>query len=354
MEFIFDYLKHYGNKTFKEKAFNEVDALILCQFSYMKWDGIIPGLTENKSSIGMKHIKNKLDEAKVFSDPWFGRKNRSLFYDMEKSKRFGSMRCNYFAGIVNEDMNTQFCAFVCFPEGTYPVVVFRGTDETLVGWKEDLLMLSSKPVWAQYLSVIYLNRISKLLSGKYIMCGHSKGGNLAIFAASQIKDVYVRKIRRIYSFDSPGFQRKLLKSYGYIRIKNRIRRYIPGASVVGMLLNEGRNCKIVKCKGVGVFQHNPYVWSVKEDHFVRLVSLRMKRHICYRAFNRWLMNVDEEELVYLADILFAMLQVNCDKTTYTWSQNWKNNVVCMLKTAKSMSKAEKKRIFRMLWRLILL
>jgi len=354
MKGIFDYLRRYKDVSFKEKAFNEVDALILSQFSYAKWEQYIPGLFEKKKSVSVKELKERICNEVVFSDPWFGRKNQLLFYLMCGGKRFGTMCCNYRAKILNEGVETQFCAFVCILQDTYPVVVFRGTDENLIGWKEDFNLVMKKPVLAQLFSGIYLNRVAEVLTGKFIICGHSKGGNLAIFSAIHAADKNVGRIKRIYSFDGPGFRKELLKSYEYVRIKPKIRKYLPKSSVVGMLLNQNEECRVIKSKGWGFLQHNPYAWRIKDDHFIRVSSVKFRKKLCFWSFDKWITKLPEEEILFFTDTLFDLLWLNNDRTTFEWIEHHKMNLPAMKKQVMQLDKGDRIRFFHFFMRLILL
>ena len=48
---LFDYLKWRGDLSFSVSTFNTIDALILCQLSYINFDDIIPQNTKETKTL---------------------------------------------------------------------------------------------------------------------------------------------------------------------------------------------------------------------------------------------------------------------------------------------------------------
>ena len=298
---IVSYLEENGHLSFAELPFNEVDALILSQFSYMKFDGLIPKITEEMESVSFLHLAGHMDEKFVFSDERYEKDNRLLFEQMLKSKRFSSTLFNYYASIIDENVETQFCAFTCFLENNLPVVIYRGTDENFVGWKEDFNMAFKKPVPGQHLAKLYLNQVGGLVFSDFILCGHSKGGNLAVYSSMNTYPDIRSRIKRIYSFDGPGFRPEILKSEDYDSISDKIEKYIPKSSVVGMLLEEHEDYLVVDSHSIGVLQHNPFTWRVKDTSFVGKEGVYKGRQFMNESLNEWILTLNEEQLELLGE-----------------------------------------------------
>ena len=180
---ILDYLREYGDYSLAEKPFCDVDSLVLSQLSYLKFDGIVPGPGEVCAPISLEDIAAHEDYDRLYADERYRKDNTALFTGVLNSRRFGQMRLWNYVNLIKPEKESQFSAVVCgMPEGL-SYVVFRGTDENIVGWKEDLNFAFSEPVPGQLYSVPYLERAARTIEGSFYVGGHSKGGNLAVYAA---------------------------------------------------------------------------------------------------------------------------------------------------------------------------
>lgn len=345
---IVSYVEEYGRLSFAELAFNEVDALVLAQFSYLKFDGLIPKITDEKESVSFLHLAGHMDEMVVFSDERFGKDNRLLFEQMLKSKRFSTMQFNYYASIIDENVETQFCAFTCFLEHELPVVIYRGTDENFVGWKEDFNMAFKKPVPGQHLAKLYLNQVGGLVLSEFIVCGHSKGGNLAVYSSMNTYPDIRNRIKRVYSFDGPGFRPEILKSEDYDSISDKIEKYIPKSSVVGLLLEEHEDYLVVDSHSIGVLQHNPFTWSVKDASFVSKKEVYKGRQFMNESLNEWILTLNDEQLEVFGDTLFHILE-GCEmKNLVEVTRDWKTGINNMIRASKEVDAGTRDKIYEIL------
>ena len=344
MRNIVSYLEEYGHLTFDVMPFSEVDALVLSQFSYLKWNGLVPKPSHAKEAISLADMKETMDETVVFSDERYEKENRLLFFHLTESKRFAGMSCNYFADIINEEVETQFCAITCFFTDMIPVVVFRGTDENLVGWKEDFNMAFNKPVPGQRLAALYLNEVGSKIDGKFIVCGHSKGGNLAVYSSMNVfKDIQER-IGRIYSFDGPGFRPEILNSEDYETIADRIEKYIPQSSLVGMILENHEDYMVIDSSSIGLLQHDPYTWRVEDASFVHKEAVHKSSKFMNTALNDWILKLNEEQLELFVGTLFHILE-GCDsKNLIDMAIDWKKSVSGMIRATKEVDESTKEEI----------
>lgn len=205
---ITGYIKNYGDYTFMEKPMNDVDSLALCQFCYLKFDGLVPLVTENKRAVTLGELAAHEKFEQLFADERYEKVNRELFDAMLHSRRFKSMKLNCYINIVEKEWETQFSAVTFILEDKTLYIAYRGTDESIVGWKEDFNMVFQSPVPGQAYAVKYLNMVTGKLKNRFYLGGHSKGGNLAVYAAMNCtKDVRDR-ILKIYSMDGPASGRR--------------------------------------------------------------------------------------------------------------------------------------------------
>ena len=166
---IIDYVKEYGHISLAEAPLNDVDSLVLCQFAYIKFDGIVPGPMENKRSVSMQEVYAHADYEKLYGDVRFEKDNRALFEAMLQSARFGNMRMNCYINIIETQWETQFSAITFLMEDGTLFIAYRGTDESIIGWKEDFNMSFLAEIPAQSYSVKYLNIVTGFLNKKFYL-----------------------------------------------------------------------------------------------------------------------------------------------------------------------------------------
>lgn len=337
MNTIFTYLEQYKDISFEEHPFNQVDALVLSQFSYLKWENVIPKISEGKEAISIQEMHDVMQESEVYFYQHFAKDNRQMFEQMLGGKRFGNMKCNYLSETLDDSIEIQFCAFTVFPEGALPVVLFRGTDETILGWKEDYNMTSFIPVSGQVMASLYIKQVALRLAGDFAIAGHSKGGNLAVYSAMTVSEELQSRITDIYDFDGPHFRKELLEQYDIGRIEDRIHKYIPSASVVGILLETEHKYKIVSSYAKnGAFQHSPFRWDVIDGDFVykkkmEKSSIRLNEGIMHALYS-----LEPEQVVMVGKILFDILYSSDAETTQDMLREKRKAAFTMLRTMKDI------------------
>ena len=308
---VLEYLEKYGKYSFAEMPMTEVDSLALCQLSYLKFDGMVPGpdsegkaaapgmqgaesggrtgresdpgglpepapekpadsldsLTE-LSGVTLESLREHPDYEKLFADVRYEKPNRALYERMAQGKRFRDMKLNYYVNVIETQWETQFSAVTYTLGDGIHYVAYRGTDETIVGWKEDFNMAFLTPVPGQAISVEYLNRVAGRFHGPLYVGGHSKGGNLAVYSAMNCAPDIQERILKIYSMDGPGFRPEVLEKCDYGRIADRVVKILPNSSLVGMIFESGMYFQVVKSRTFGLLQHDPYTWLVTGNHLV--------------------------------------------------------------------------------------
>lgn len=331
---ILEYLKEYGDVSFRDTPMNEVDSLVLCQFAYLKFDGLVPGVEENAHSIRLKDLENHSDYEKLFADERYEKVNRKLIMAMLAGKRYRNMKMNCYVNIVEKEWETQFSAITFLLDDGTLYVAFRGTDETIVGWKEDFNMAFLSPVPGQAYSVKYLNSVGSRLHRPFYVGGHSKGGNLAVYSAMNCNPEIQERIIKIYSMDGPGFRPEALQESNYDVIARRVEKILPHSSLVGMLFEWDMRFKVVESRTFGLLQHNPYTWLVKDGKLVEVKDIYERRKLLDNTLNEWILSLDEEHLRLFVDTLFQVINASQAEDLIQFTAEWKksmNGIVAALK-----------------------
>lgn len=346
---ILNYLKKYGDVTLQEKPVTEVDSLILCQFAYLKFDGMVPSVKENKPSVSMQELAEHPDYEKLFKNTWFEKNNKELFELMLSSKRFGKLRMNCYINIIETGWETQFSAITLFLEDGTIFVVYRGTDETIVGWKEDLNMAFLSPVPGQSYSVKYLNMAVGKLHQPFYIAGHSKGGNLAMYAAMNCSPKMQERIIKVYNMDGPGFRPEVLNSNDYAAIQEKVVKIMPHSSLVGLIFEQSNHYKVVKSKAIGLLQHDTFSWIVKYGRFVDAGDFYQSHKFMNDTMNQWILSLDEKQLRTFIDTLYQVISASEKDNLIDFSSDWMtslNNVLAALKEVDKQTGEVIKEIFK--------
>lgn len=346
---IIDYLRSYGQYTLAEKEFNAVDSLILSQFAYLKFDGLVPGPFEKRGGVKLLDILVHPDRNKMFADERYEKANRSLFGAMVFSKRYQNMKLNHYAVRTDVETETQFCAITFYLDQNITFVAYRGTDETLVGWKEDLNMTFLCPVPAQEYAVEYLNAIGGKIKTPFIVGGHSKGGNLAVYASLKCEAKVKEKIKSIYNNDGPGFRKEVFEDGEYEKLSERITKTVPQSSFFGMLLQDEKECTVVKSSGTGgIGQHDPFTWEVEDGAFIVVDEVFKGQQRVNTSLNDWVSQLKEEELKTFATTLFEVIGATEADTVIELTEEWKDNRTKMVNAFKHIDGETKRQILEII------
>lgn len=353
---ITGYVKKYGDYTFMEKPMNDVDSLALCQFCYLKFDGMVPLVTQNRKSVSLQEIASHKDFENLFSDERYEKDNRALFDAMLNSRRYRRMKMNCYINIVETEWETQFSAITFLLEDGTMYIAYRGTDETIVGWKEDFNMAFESPVPGQAYAVKYLNMVTGRLYNSFYVGGHSKGGNLAVYSAMNCPSQVQERILKVYSMDGPGFRKEVLEKCRYEAVEDKIVKILPHSSMVGMLFETTPNYKVVESKTFGLLQHNPYTWLIEGDDFLYVKGLYESRRLFDEALNEWVMSLDDAQRRMFVDTLYQVVSASKAENLIDLTADWKksmNGMVSALKEVDDETKRAVKQIIRRLFEISL-
>lgn len=331
MKSIIDYISEYGEQEFDSLPFNEVDSLILSQISYLKFDGMVPSPQENKPGVLFASICEHELYENLYEDKRYEKNNRKLFTAVAASKRFGSVHINNFMNIIDSSWEIQFAAMTFTFPGGHMYVAFRGTDETLIGWKEDFNMALFTPVPAQEKAMQYLNIIGSKTYGHFLVGGHSKGGNLAVYSACKCQEAVRSRIDAIYNHDGPGFLRDTLTTTDeYKNLSPIIHKYMPQSSVVGMLMESREPYEIVDCRSFGILQHDPFNWIIDGCEFKKVNAVYTHVRFKDESINKWVENMSEEEAKTFVETTYSVLSATGATTLLDFMDNWGANTQAII------------------------
>lgn len=294
MHSLFDYITWRGDLTFQADPLNAVDSLIFCCLSYVRFSHIVPPLS-SPDSILLK------DAARSFLALPKGQRivrtqeDERLLEVLSASRRFGNIRLMHYADRFEPQQEKQFSAVTALLDNGDAYLAFRGTDNTLVGWKEDFNMAFLPVVAAQQEALDYLKAAAPHVPGRLIPGGHSKGGNLAVYAAAKCPAPLQERICAVYNHDGPGFHQEMMNSSGYQAILPRIRTLLPQSSVIGMLLDHEEPYTVIHSSQLGIMQHNPYTWNVLGPDFVREESLTPASLAIDRTLKNWVASMTPDQ-----------------------------------------------------------
>lgn len=343
MQHIMDYIMEYGAYTYRDKPFTEVDFLALAQFSYLKLKNLVPKMGSACRGITIRELACHPGSFRLVQENWFGRENWRLLQLMAESERYGSILVGNYAECSRKKYEIQFQAVTFRWRRDRICVCFRGTDESVAGWKEDLNLAVFSRTPGQEMARTYLRLIAKYHPGKLYVAGHSKGGNLALHAAVNAPKPVQERILRIYDYDGPGSR---LNPDAYRRVRDKIRKYVPRQAFVGVLLGQGVSYRIVRSSGFGLMQHNPYLWWIERG---RLVLCRRRTPLSRMIVgwcNRRIDSMNQLRRSGIVEAIFDMISFSGKENLYSLGDNWKSGIQLMLAVALEKLQCRKKNVMQ--------
>lgn len=309
---IEDYLKWRGDITLKQSPFNEVDNLILSELSYIE---ISKKNTLKKLTVrdAVALYLEKYDERELSKKFFLSMNPYSFFKRLGESKRFGPLKISHYVNRISKKEEKQFSAMQIELNYNTIYVAFKGTDETLIGWKEDLNMSYIDEIPSQKEAVVYVNKISFRYRHIYLG-GHSKGGNLAVYAGVKSKKGIQKRIESIFNNDGPGFMENFLLSPTYTLLLPKIVTLQPETSIIGMLLMQKNDYKVIKSNSTGLWQHDPLTWQVEGTSFIILKEVDETSNNIKKTITDWLEHVDKKRREVFINTLYQVLEKNDIKT----------------------------------------
>lgn len=304
---LFDYLHWRGDLTFKQAPLNPVDALIFSALSYVCFGGSVE--TRPEVPISLLEASEEFFRLPDQDARCRAKTDLSLLMAAAETKRFSNVMLLQYRDLLVPEEETQFAAMTFLLDDNSGFIAFRGTDYSLVGWKEDFNMSFRETIPSQLLALEYTEEIAE----KYIMPlrlgGHSKGGNLAVFAAVKCDPLIQKRILDVYSMDGPGFTDYLINDPAYKEMVPRIRTIVPQSSVIGMLLEHEEPYTIIKSKQLGLLQHELYSWEVLGPNFIPMEEITADSRFLNQTIKTWLAGMSTEERNEIVDTVFELLSI---------------------------------------------
>lgn len=312
-------------RGFDALPFSPVDSLVLSQFAYIGFDGLVPGISEHLEYVTIGDCLKAEHFTSMFIETRDPKNNRALLFALAASPRFRDLRMTCYINEYDAEKEKQFSAVTFILPDKSVYIAYRGTDDTIIGWKEDFNMAFVYPVPSQERALWYLLEISALFTGRLILGGHSKGGNLAVYSAFTAPEAVQNRIEIIYDHDGPGFKEGVLDSEGYKRIEALIRKTIPQFSLIGMLLEGHKRYTVVESSRVGIMQHDPFSWKITSSGFATTEEVSDGAKYVNRAIRDWIGSLSPEDREKFVDLLFGVLDAGDAKTFSEISSEWKKN-----------------------------
>ncbi len=348
---IVEYVHSYGFFDFSALPFSAVDALVLAQFVYLKVEEIMAPMAEQMEPMTLEEMQAHPDVEKLFADSRFEENNRALFREMCESKRYKDMKCLYVTDHICLQNETQFMAMTCILSDGSTKILYRGTDETLVGWKEDFNMAFQYPIPGQDSARSYLEQIAEWVQGEMELIGHSKGGNLAVYAAMNAATEIQNRITAIYNLDGPGFRTEVYKMGLFEKVEGKIVKIIPESSVVGMILGNHGSYKVVDSKRIGFLQHDPYSWLIDRIDFVYRKDMDKAHRIMDESLNEWVMSFSKEEVSAFVNTLYQIVSASEATDLISFTKHWTKSLSGMASAIQNLDNETKAIMHRIMKKL---
>ena len=339
---LMDYLDWRGDLTLEISPFNEVDALILAELSFVDFDGIVPppelgrGLPLNEAAEAFfaRHGGKDVPMGVLVPDTI-----SKMLRKLMTSPRFRNMTLNGYTALLDDSIEQQFAALTIDLGNGSIYISFRGTDDTIVGWKEDLNMGYLEVIPSQTRALEYLGRMTRQYpDAKLRIGGHSKGGNLSVYAAVKAPAAVQDRIVQVYNNDGPGFAKPLVGTPEHTRVADRILTVVPQSSVVGQLLEHEQNVEIVRSDAEGMLQHDGFSWQVVGDHFIHLDGFSREGKVIDETLESWEESLGPKQREAFADALYTVLTASGAKTLSDLNGDKLKSAVTMLKTYSNLDR----------------
>jgi hypothetical protein len=260
--------------------------------------------------------------------------------------RYKNIKLCAYVNKIDQIKEMQFSALTFVSPDCPSYVAYRGTDITLIGWKEDFNMIFTEAIPAQLEAAAYLNTISGLIKKPFYVGGHSKGGNLAVYAASFCNPKVQNRILSIYNNDAHGFNKKTSAAKGYKAIEKKIQTYIPQDSVIGLLFEHQKNYTVVRSTENGLMQHNPFSWQVLKNDMVQVPQITKQSTFINKTLMLWLDGMDYQTRQQFIDSLYDILVTTEVKSIPEFTDKWLTNTITLLKSMNNLDKETKDMLYK--------
>ena len=339
---ILDYIMWRGDLSFKNDKLNELDKLIFARMSYLPFKEINFTGKETIKDLSTKFMKVKKEK-------YLWPVDDKLIEMLGESNRFQNLEVSDYHEIMDEKAEKQYASIVIHLPNNEKYVSFRGTDSSIVGWKEDFNMSFLYNIPSQLEAVKYLNEIGKKYpDSKLIIGGHSKGGNVAVYSAIYAEKTVKSRIKEIINAEGPGFSENVIKDSKYAEIKDRIKTYIPQESIIGRILEHEEDYIVIRSNQKGILQHDIYSWEVGPTFLIQIKEVNHESQMMNNLTNEWFRTTTPEARERVINVLYEVLEKSDVKKTSDIPKALLKNTKVVLNNLKSMNEEDRKEVEKML------
>ncbi|MEG1509853.1 MAG: Mbeg1-like protein [Clostridia bacterium] len=327
---IINYVNEFSF-TFEQEPLNEVDSLVFCQLSYLKLEKVFRASL--LKTITLEQLNNLHEES-----VWSVRKpelNKKLLEAVGESVRFKDVSISNYVSLTEDVEDKQFSA-TTYALNDIAYVAFRGTDATVVGWKEDFNIISNETIPSQLEAVKYLNEVAPSLPVNFYIGGHSKGGNLAVFASVNCDKSVQNRLIYVFNNDGPGLRKEMAETPKYISVKDRIITIVPESSLFGVLLQNDDYLTIVS-NGFWLMQHDPFNWAIHDGCFEYKSKITGNAKRLADSLNEWFYTADEAQKDAFVNTLNMILTATGEDSFKKIALNYKKNLPIILDKIKNIN-----------------
>ena len=345
---IFDYLHWRADVPLSVSPFNDVDNLILCELVYTDFAEVVPNdgsavsLTEARDRFFAVHTREEIRERARYS---YTARAPLLMDAMLEGVRFAELKLCWYEAVTDKDETAQFAAVTfLLPDGT-AFVSFRGTDGTVVGWKEDLILSYRSHTQGQIRAADYLCRVCAMTDFPVRVGGHSKGGNLAVYAAAFAPEGFYDRLIRVYNNDGPGFREEVRMLPGYRRIQSKCVCVVPDTSVIGLLLESDCLRRVVRSNASGLAQHDGFSWEAGPTEFVPAQLTKTGAYL-EKAVDTWVARQDDQTLRSLVDSIFTLFEATGEDTFHSMTTQKRRTAELMMTALRGLPKEKQRELLQ--------
>lgn len=339
MSNILDYLKWRGDLTLQQSSFNSIDSLIMARCAYLRWELIF----EDEETLSLREAYEKFCSLDLEGVHMLADEDPKLFLLLSNSQRFSNCRVSDFINEISQKDDLQFCAMTIHLDEMTHYIAFRGTDNTLVGWKEDLNMSFQDRVLAQKKGLEYLKKMSKKYRGKFFLGGHSKGGNIAVYSTLFAPKTLQRRIISCDNFDGPGLSLKLYEKRKDHENYQKVQNFYPQASVIGRFLYQKEMDQfLIQSTKKGINQHDLYSWQIMGKEFICVMNFDKRSEFIDSILTDFIEKVPPQQRKECVDVIFDLLSSTNEETFHDLSTNWLKNSALIVKSLSKVDVQDRK------------
>ena len=300
MENVFSYLKWRGDLDFNTSGFNSIDNIIFSALSYLKLN------IKEDEILNLEEAYQRYTIGESSSNIFYMNVEK-LFTLVQESKRFKNVKIARYKRIIDKSVEEQFGAVTFILPNDTLYIAFSGTDESVVGWKENFNLSFLEKIPAQEEAKFYLEDILNHTKKKIFVGGHSKGGNLAMYAVIFCRDDYKNKIIQTFNNDGPGLPEEVFSTKEFLEIKEKIISYLPKFGVIGYLFSNKTQIKFIESYQIGILEHDLFSWKVNGTDFIFVDDLNKLAKDLVKKFNNGLKDIPKEKRKRIINLIYDLL-----------------------------------------------